>query len=277
MKVKVRHAGLTDQGRVREQNEDTWAADQKEGLYLVSDGIGGQVAGAMASRIVAETLPGLIRQGLSGISDLADPAATRRVGEAISQLSRELQQQTHGKPGLEGMGATVVLGLVRNSKALIAHMGDSRAYLWRKGRLEQLTKDHSIIQLLLDNGEIKPEEVSTHPARGWMTRSVGMAGEPLPELRLLDLHPGDRLLLCTDGLTAMVSDVVILSILNGHSQPKEICRRLVDAANEAGGKDNITVVLVVIAGGESESACSPARQAQRSDRKKTKATGKRLA
>lgn len=148
------------------------------------------------------------------------------------------------------MGSTVVCALVRGNKALVAHLGDSRAYLLRAGRLKQLTRDHTLVEVLLHSGEITLEEAATHPARGRLTRAVGMAGEALPQTRLFELRPGDLVMLSTDGLTGMVNDGQILSIL---TQPLSLdlrCQRLIDAANAAGREDNITVVLLCLAGGE---------------------------
>lgn len=244
MSLKIQHAGQTDRGLVRKDNEDNWTADAEFGLYIVSDGLGGHFAGALASQIVVEALPVLLRQRLRGIDDLADPRAKERVNEALCELSTKVHDETHGQPGLEGMGATVVLALARGSKALIAHMGDSRAYLLRDGQLRQLTKDHSIVQLLIDSGDITPEEALEHPARCEVTRSVGMEGDPLPAAALWELKPEDRLMLCSDGLTGMVNHEVIQSILEDEQDPASTCRRLVDAANAAGGKDNVTVLVV---------------------------------
>ncbi len=145
--------------------------------------------------------------------------------------------------GLEGMVATVVLAVVRADQALIGHMGDSRAYLWREGRLRQLTADHSLAQLMVECGELKPEEARHHPARERLTRGVGMIGNPVPEVKFVALHPADRLLLCTDGLVKMVADEEIAAIVNVDSDPESVCRGLADAANQAGGRDNVTVVV----------------------------------
>jgi len=251
MAHKTEHAGLSDRGLVRENNEDNWSADAELGLYIVSDGVGGQFAGELASKIVVETLPPLLRTRMADITDLADGEAEKRLKHVLSELSEEVYRDTHGEPGLEGMGATVVLAMVLGSKALLGHMGDSRAYLLRDGRLEQLTKDHSIVQLLIDTGEITPEEAATHPSRGRVTRSVGMEGEPLPEANVVDLLPGDRLMLCTDGLTGMLSDQEIRGILQSESESPVACRQLIDAANDAGGKDNTTALVLDIS---SESA-----------------------
>jgi protein phosphatase len=173
-----------------------------------------------------------------------DQRAADAVSGALCVLSNDLVMQTRGVPGLEGMGATVVMALVRGERAVVAHMGDSRAYLLRGKELLRLTTDHSIVQILLESGEITPEEAREHPAHGQITRHVGMPGDPLPEVRLVDLESGDRLLLCTDGLCGMVSDDHILEVLRDVTNDDEACARLVAAANEAGGNDNVTAVVV---------------------------------
>lgn len=244
MKVTVRYAGLTDVGRVRQTNEDNWFADPEQGLFIVADGMGGEFAGALASKAVVATLPELVRKYFGTLEGLPDGGARRRMTNAIATLSTQLRQQTQNEPGLDGMGSTVVCVLVRGSKALVAHLGDSRAYRLRAGRLRQLTEDHSLIQVLLRSGEITPKDAASHLARGHLTRNVGMEGEPLPQTRLLELSPGDLLMLCTDGLTGMLSDAKIFAILNEPATLETQCRRLVDAANAAGGKDNVTVLLV---------------------------------
>jgi len=242
----VTHAGLSDQGRVRRQNDDYWFADSEMGLYIVADGMGGAVAGGLAAKAVVEVLPKLLRQKLEGIDKLDNPRASQRVLAALAEMSDRLQSEGSTRFGAGGVGSTVALVLLRDRFALVAHMGDSRVYLLRRGQLEQLTKDHSIVQLLLDNHEITPEEAATHPARAQLTRYVGMQGESLPEARLMKLAAADRLLLCTDGLSGMVSDPEVLSILEEQSDPEAACRELVAAANEAGGKDNVTALVVSI-------------------------------
>jgi len=244
MKLSIEHAGFSDKGRVRERNEDNWMADPGRGLFIISDGLGGEFAGELASKIVVETLPLMLRKNLADIDDLAGDKARHRMVDAIAKLSLQVHKETEGQVGLEGMGATIVVALIRDAKALIGHMGDSRAYLLRDGRLSRLTKDHSIVQLLIDSGEITEEEARIHPARGRVTRSVGMEGEPLPEARAFDLRVGDRLLLCTDGLVGMISEKQILEIMGRKSKLDRLCCTLVDAANEAGGKDNVTVIVI---------------------------------
>jgi len=250
----IAHAGRSDVGRVRQENEDHWFADPEMGLYLVADGMGGARAGGLASKAVVEVLPRLLRQKLKGIRHLDDPAATAQVLAALREMSDRLQNESRGKPGISGLGSTVVLVLVSDRQSLVAHMGDSRAYLLHDRRLEQLTKDHSMCQLLVDCGEITPEEMKSHPARGQLTRFVGMRDKPLPEARVAMLAPGDRLLLCTDGLSGMLSKEQLTDLLNQQSSPEEACQALVAAANEAGGKDNITVVVVSLPDGNPSSS-----------------------
>ena len=203
--MKLRYAGLTDLGRVRQTNEDDWSVDPERGLFIVADGMGGEFAGALASKAVVATLPELVRKHFGTMESLDGGRAGQRMGKAIRALSTQLRQQTQNEPGLAGTGSTVVCALVRGSKALVAHMGDSRAYQLRAGRLKQLTEDHTLIQVLLQSGEITPEEAATHPGRGRLTRAVGMVGEPLPD-------PSTRtqarriVMLRTDGLTGMLSD-----------------------------------------------------------------------
>jgi PPM family protein phosphatase len=240
----IRYAGLSDRGLVRENNEDNWSADDSQGLFIVSDGVGGQFAGELASKIVVQTLPPLLHERLAEIVNWSEARVRELLIEALCGLSNRVRAETKGEAGLEGLGATVVLALIRDASAFIAHMGDSRAYLLRGGTLKQLTKDHSIVQLLMENGEITPEQASTHPSRGQLTRNVGMPGEPLPEARSIAFRPGDRLLLCTDGLTGMLTAQDIRRVLDAESEPETACQRLIDVANMAGGLDNITAVVI---------------------------------
>lgn len=244
MSWRFRHSGLSHPGRVREKNEDRWTADAKHGIYVVADGMGGHFAGELAARTVVETLPQLLRERLRGTGGISSAKAEECVRDAVAELSNTLHEQARGEPGLDGMGATVVAVLVQENQALIVHMGDSRAYLYRQGLFEQLTRDHSVVQLLVDNEEIAPEEAGGHPAHGQITRYVGMDGEPLPETRVVELWDGDRLLLCTDGVTDMLGDEELRLVFQETSDAEAICQRLVEAANAAGGRDNVTIVVL---------------------------------
>lgn len=244
----LRYAGQTDRGLVRQRNEDNWLVWLEKGLFIVSDGMGGHAGGQVASTIVVQTLSRLLEQRLGDVGDWAAPAVAQTLTAALVDLSNRVRDESRQQPGLVGMGATVVVVLIREAQALLAHLGDSRAYRWRDGHLEQLTVDHSIVQLLIDTGEITREEATVHPARGQVTRYVGMEGEALPETRLLVLSPGDRLLLCSDGLTDMVADGELVTQLQAHPEPHAACRALIDAAKTAGGRDNITVLVIDYSG-----------------------------
>lgn len=242
--LTITAAGQSDRGRVRQENQDRWRIEPTQGLFLVADGMGGRLAGGLAAQQVVDRLPALLTQHLGSRTDLAAPEATEQVLAALRAMSEQLWQASTGQPGLEGMGTTVLLVLVRQTHALVAWLGDSQAYLLRAGHLKQVTRDHTIVQLLLETGEITPEEAATHPARGQVTRFVGMPGEALPEARVVPLLAGDRLFLCTDGVTRMLSERELLTILQCSQEPDVVCRQVIEAANAAGGTDNMTALLV---------------------------------
>jgi len=236
-------SGITDKGKQRSGNEDSWFADEDLGLLMVADGMGNEAGGSLAAEIVTTTVPEIIRQEGSNLSNLNDPFAVDIISKQMVELNRSVHDSAIGKAGLSGMGSTVVMALVRGDKAMIAHMGDSRAYLMRDGFMLALTKDHSVLRMLMEAGEITEEEMKSHPARGKVTRFIGMEDDVPPDITMISLENGDRLLLCSDGLTNMLSDKEIAEQLRRAVSPKAVCRYLVDAANAAGGKDNITVVL----------------------------------
>lgn len=268
-------AGLTDVGRERELNEDQFyykvvqASDEgPQGLFVVADGMGGHLAGEVASHWAVRTL----KRELAPLFRPQDPAITRRldaetlaaVGSGVTvrlgetDLARMLEHaieranqvllgyaRTHSEEAGD-MGSTVTLAVVEGDRATVAHVGDSRAYLWRDNRLRQLTEDHSVPGALLKQGRITPEEIPEHPHRHILYRCLGL--KPNVEVDIypsIVLQTGDALLLCSDGLWDMVYPIERLEDLMAEgAPPAEICRRLVDAANEAGGDDNITAVLV---------------------------------
>ena len=236
--------GRTDQGLVRENNEDNWRAEPAQGLYIVSDGMGGHAGGEVASKIVVEVLPPLLEQRLAGVEELIGPEAAALVAEALIDLSDRVRDESHGHPSLSGMGATVVMALVKDDKALIAHLGDSRAYRFRNGVLERLTKDHTIVQILLDTKQITPEEAAEHPARGRLTQAIGVDGWTRPDTSIVDVKPGDRFLLCSDGLTDMLDDRELARTLDAGLGLDATGRLLLEKAIKAGGKDNVTALLL---------------------------------
>jgi protein phosphatase len=237
----ILHAGLSDRGRRLAVNEDRWLADPELGLYLVADGM----ADERAPQIIVERLPQLLRQRAADLENLADPKTAEVLRKILSELSIEIRDQSRQDPELPEMAATIVAVLVREQNALIAHLGDCRCYLWREAFLEQVTRDHTLVQRLLSLGVIKPEDASRYRLGGGPTSYLGMKGEAQPSVRLLPLWPGDWLLMCSDGLNHMINDWAIHDILTQTTDPEEACRRLVNAANEAGGRDNITVLIAI--------------------------------
>jgi serine/threonine protein phosphatase PrpC len=234
----------SDTGRIRAQNEDAFHVDPERGLFIVADGMGGHQAGDVASKAVVSILPMMVAARLKKLKGPRSLAIRYWLKNDILKLSQQLHAEAAKQAGVRGMGATLVMALLRGDRAHIAHMGDSRVYLFRENHLSQLTEDHSIMALLLRGGEITAEEAKTHPARNQITRFVGMGDPVYPDVRTFPLKAGDRLLLCSDGLTGMVSDKDIATILRATPVPQQACDLLVQAANEAGGKDNITVVVV---------------------------------
>ena len=228
------HACLSDRGRTHPANEDRWLADPAQGLYVVADGM----ADERPAQLAVDRLPALLRGRLRGIGDLGHPQAAEEVRATLAEVSEEARD-------LNTTGSTVVLALVRGRRALLAHLGDSRIYLLREGRLRQQTQDHSLLQEMVARGVLTPAEARGR-SNGGPTRFLGMWGEPVADVSLLDLQPGDRLLLCSDGLTEMLSDEELHRHLAQEPDPAEACRRLVEAANAAGGRDNITALVLAV-------------------------------
>lgn len=237
--------GRTHIGLVRENNQDALefgALGNQSQYAVVCDGMGGANGGNIASKIAVEVIGSRIRDGFreestgSSIERLLDSAmATANVG-----VYDRAQQQEE----LAGMGTTVVAAIVCGLTAYISHVGDSRLYLWRDGTLTQITRDHSVVQGLIESGQITEEEARSHPRRNFITRALGVTADESGEYDELDLEPKDRLLLCTDGLTNEVSAQEICRIME---QPaEEALNLLVRAALDDGGADNITVVLMDI-------------------------------
>ena len=240
----IRFAGLSDPGRVRPRNEDCWLGDARHGLFVVSDGMGGRASGELASKLVVENLPWLLRRRAAEIEKLEDAEASACIRTLLCELSQYLYEQSRGRPGLAGMGATVAMVLIHRTRALIGHLGDSRVYRLERGKLLQLTYDHSIAQYLVDTGASLSDGVDLDSTRDRITRYVAMPGEVLPDVGCIHLQGHERLLLCSDGLTRMVSDPRIAELLVENSDAMVACRALVKAANEAGGQDNTTAVVV---------------------------------
>jgi protein phosphatase len=239
-----RHHGITDVGLRRSNNEDALISDPEAGLYVVSDGMGGRNAGEVAARAVVEELPRLLRARLGVPGGVADADLPRVLHDSVHEVSQQIFKMADGKSNLAGLGATLVMALLRESTAWIVNMGDSVAYLYRTGELYRLTDEHNVAALLLARGDISHDEYSQHPARGVLSRHMGMKQVVYPDVRSLDLEAGDRLLLCSDGLTSMVPDAGIQKILQQDAGCEAAAAELIDAAKAGGGRDNVTVLLI---------------------------------
>lgn len=236
-------AGKTDIGMVRSTNQDTFrieALDENLGLALICDGMGGVQGGDRASALARRTITGVIRAGC------ADAVARGTVHDlllqAVYEANRAIYLEAMVDPELHGMGTTAVTAVITPDMAYIAHVGDSRLYQLRGEQFFQVTRDHSRVQQLLDEGAITPAEALTHPDRNVITRAVGVDRDVDVDLLDLPLQPGDKLLLCTDGLSGICEDTVIAGALYG-LPAEEAADHLIHLANMGGGYDNITVVI----------------------------------
>ncbi|GMQ97309.1 MAG: Stp1/IreP family PP2C-type Ser/Thr phosphatase [Gammaproteobacteria bacterium] len=244
MSNDLRYSGCTDQGLVREQNEDNWCAHKEQGLFVVSDGMGGHRGGDIASAMVVNKLPKLIGNHGEEILKMDNGEACASTRSILQTLSHNVYRASQRPGGVFGMGATVVMVLISQGHCIVGHMGDSRLYLLRGDELSLMTHDHSLVQYLVDAGEITHEEAIRHEASGQISQYVGMSTDPLPDANFLLLQKNDRLLLCTDGLTNLVSDTVISYLLQTNPEPESACRSLLDQANRSGGNDNSTALII---------------------------------
>jgi protein phosphatase len=242
--LPFRWGAVSDVGKVRQENQDVFLVEPEVGLFLVCDGMGGHRGGALAAKTIAEDLPPAIENKLDMLRAPSPRAIRLLLRQALAEQSRQLQMEGTSENGYKDMGATVVVALLQTGRAYIANLGDSRAYRYCGGRLRQITKDHSVVSELLEKGQIKPNEAENHATQGQITRYVGMEDKAHPHVRSFGLKAGDRLLLCTDGLTDLVGDNEITGILQGSRDCQAACKSLVEAANAAGGTDNVTVVIV---------------------------------
>lgn len=243
--MKARAYGFRHIGRVRETNEDQILVDDTIGLYAVADGMGGHAAGEIASEIAVNSIADFTRSAIREANP-TDPADARRVLEAaVAEANRRICDSIATHPDRRGMGTTMVAALLLPDRVVIGHVGDSRAYLLRDGRLEQLTEDHSWVNEQVRLGVLSRAEAHRHPMRNVVTRALGSRVDVTPELREEPLRAGDALLLCSDGLNVMLTDDSIRETLAPHrADPEAACRALVDAANARGGEDNTSVVVL---------------------------------
>lgn len=233
-------AAKSDVGRVRQGNEDSYLV--QEPLFAVADGMGGHLGGEIASATTVETI--------TRAASEEPPHDTSRLAAIVRQANSAVWEKAQGDPELRGMGTTCTLVLLEEGELHIAHVGDSRAYLLRAGELTQVTDDHTLVNRMVREGRLKPEEADRHPQRSIITRALGVDAEVEVDELSLGVEEGDRFLLCSDGLTSMIDFDALRATLTEESAPQAAVDRLIDLANQAGGEDNITVVLVDIAGDE---------------------------
>jgi PPM family protein phosphatase len=232
----AQRAAATDPGRRRRRNEDAYVVEPP--LFAVADGMGGAQAGEIAAKIAAAVL-----------RESSDEEA---VVELIKEANRRVYEAAAGDEARSGMGTTITAAIVEDGTVQIGHVGDSRAYRIREGRLEQLTEDHSLVAELVRSGKLSPEEADVHPQRSVITRTVGTDPDVDVDTFSVDARPGDVFMICSDGLTTMVADASILELVErNRASLDKTAKALVDAANKGGGEDNITIVLFEIGDGSS--------------------------
>jgi len=246
--MKWEYAGRSDVGKVRQGNEDALFANEERGVFIVADGMGGHVAGEVASQIVTETVgPGVsdaVEEGLTG-TELA-----ARVLDLIEEANRAILERADNEPEKRGMGTTLTLmALIPEEGYLFDQVGDSRGYLLRNGTLSQITRDHTVVQQQVDRGALTPEQARDHPLSHILTRALGTEIDVEADTYGDSVEPGDTFLLCSDGLSGMLPDEDIQKIMSSETDDiQNIADRLIDEANEAGGMDNITAVVVRVTG-----------------------------
>ena len=233
-----RVAAVTDPGRTRRHNEDAYVIEPP--LFAIADGMGGAQAGEVASRLATAALK----------EARANDGGEQRIADLIQEANRRVYDRSSSDPNTSGMGTTITVALVEDDRVAFGHVGDSRAYLIRDAQMEQLTEDHSLVNELLKTGKLSREEAEVHPQRSVITRALGTDPDVDVDTFSVRAEQGDLFLLCSDGLTDMVSEQSILDVVERHRDDiDDALRALVKAANRGGGQDNITVVAFEIADG----------------------------
>ncbi len=255
--MKLMCAGMTDVGCARDHNEDDfYLSEGDEALCIVADGMGGhrsgEVASAMAIRAIVdyyrETIPQDAEEyGESVVNGEELDLNQYRLREALQVANREVFEASEVEEAFDGMGTTIVSGYFTEDGVYMAHIGDSRAYRYRDGKLEQLTPDHSLANEYVRMGILAEEDIEFFPYKNVITRACGLADEVEVDARFLEFEPGDVYLFCSDGLTDMVPDARIAEMIAEEDDLGSLCEKLVDQANANGGNDNITVILAKVA------------------------------
>lgn len=239
MTLELRSAGRTDIGRHRSANEDSILLVPEKGLFAVADGMGGHRGGRVASQMVTGELGRIVREAVA-------PLDQHALREALGEVNKRVFETGEKNEELHAMGSTCVVVSFIGDTLHMAHVGDSRCYRFRDGRAEQLTSDHRAIQPMIDQGALTESESRVHPLRNVLTRSVGVEPKVEVESRAIALERGDRFLLCSDGLSDMLTVPEIVAQVASGSDLERIVEGLVAQANAAGGTDNISVILIEV-------------------------------
>ncbi len=245
-KLAYKIAGLTDQGQSRPNNEDAVWADPVSGLLIVADGMGGHKSGEVASSMAVTTIPSnfkqLTKDGTSGeILDKRFSTETNRLGFCVKMANQLIFEASKRYPKDHGMGTTCTAALVSGDRLSIAHVGDSRCYLIRRGEIQQLTQDHSLVMEQVRHGLLAKDDAAVRANQNILTRSLGTEAEVKIDLDEHPLFPGDVLVLCSDGVDKEMTEDQILKTVTQTSDPQELVKKLIEQSNAAGGRDNITV------------------------------------
>jgi protein phosphatase len=239
----------TDPGRARSNNEDSVAFDDSTALMVLADGMGGYNAGEIASGMATAFIKSELSRWLSEAGDGASLREVRRAMEiCVDNANLSIFNSANSNTQYAGMGTTLVVGVFRHDKLLLGHIGDSRCYLYRSGTLVQVTKDHSLLQEQIDAGLITPEQAATSSIKNLVTRALGVEEMVMLEINEHHVEVGDLYVMCSDGLSDMVSDSTIAKIIGEKTGLNELAGQLIDAANGNGGRDNISVILAEIGG-----------------------------
>lgn len=235
----------SDIGKVREINQDAYfyLEDDKLPIFIIADGMGGHKAGEVASNTAISTIVSHYQENKQKIID-GEMFIPEFINESVSLANEKLIYESENDDELKGMGTTITMCLILEKELYIGHVGDSRAYLLRDNKLTQLTQDHSLVGELLRTGSITKEEALNHPKKNVILRAIGTDKELKTDVFTKDLKAKDKIILCTDGLTNMVSEERILETINMEDDPSEICTKLVNISNEIGGIDNTTIMLI---------------------------------
>ncbi|MEN8191160.1 MAG: Stp1/IreP family PP2C-type Ser/Thr phosphatase [Thermodesulfobacteriota bacterium] len=239
----IRYAATSDKGRVRKGNEDSFLIMEEEAFFGVADGAGGHENGARASGLTVESIAKYLRREIPVSNDTVPIESSENLHLTTEAIHYANTMVNHEKQGSQ-MASTIVGCQLHRQRLLLEHVGDSRCYLQRHGELSLLTEDHSFVNDLFRDGKITKEEMSTHKYRNVITRAIGVADKVNVDSRWVDFEDGDFFLLCSDGLTGFVDDARIQEIISQNSDIENTVERLVDQANQAGGRDNITALLL---------------------------------